>query len=403
MSGALEGLKVVDLTLMLAGPYCSLLLADHGAEVIKVEPPAGDAIRGFGPHHPDDRLKAFGGYFQSINRNKRSIVLDLKQADAREALLKLIDRADVVMENYRAGVMERLGLSYEMLQARNPRLVYAAIRGFGDARSGESPYLNWPAFDVVAQAMGGVMAITGPDKDTLVKVGPGIGDVFPAVLCAFGIMAAVFRAQRTGQGQFVDVGMADSILALCERTIYQHSYSGAVPGPEGTRHPIFCPFGMFRARDGWITIAVVDDHFWFKLCALIGRDDLGKDPALTKGADRVRQADRIVSALEAFTSARTKAELSALFGGEVPYGPVYDVADIFNDAHFRARDMLIDVLHPGVDTPLKIAGVPIKMSRTPGGIRHGAPLLGEHTDAVLAEIGYDAAAIKRLRATKAAL
>src|SRR5229473_1276112 len=294
-AGALDGLRVIDLTQMLAGPFCTMMLADQGAEVIKVEPLEGDGTRQMGPFAPDDELRAFGGYFQSVNRNKLSIALDLKRPEARELLLKLVDGAQVVVENYRAGVMDRLGLAYETLRARNRRLVYASIRGFGDPRTGKSPYVDWPAYDVVAQAMGGIMAITGPDAATPTKVGPGVGDVVPAIMAAYGIIAAV----------------------------------------------------------------------------------------------------------TAFTERHTRRELMEILGGQVPFGPVFDVSDIAADPHFRARDMVVPLDHPGTSGKRAVAGVPIRLSETPGGVRRRAPLLGEDTDKVLTALGLSPAAIARLRADKA--
>ena len=200
--GALSDIKIIDLTQMLAGPYGTMMLADHGAEVIKVESPSGDMTRPGGPFHPDDREKTHGGYFQSVNRNKKSIVLDLKTDAGRSALKTLIKDADAITENFRAGVMDKLGLSYESLREINPKLVYGTLRGFGDPRTGASPYVDWPAFDVVAQAMGGIMGITGPDADHPTKVGPGVGDIIPGMMLAFGVLSAIHHARRTGQGQF---------------------------------------------------------------------------------------------------------------------------------------------------------------------------------------------------------
>ncbi|QQS14938.1 MAG: CoA transferase [Rhodospirillales bacterium] len=385
---------------MLAGPYCTQLLADQGAEVVKVEPLDGDHTRIVGPYRADDSDRAYGGYFASINRNKRSIAVDLKRPEGRELVLRLADGADAIVENYRTGVMDRLGLSYETLRARNPKLVYAAIRGFGDPRTGASPYVDWPAYDVVAQAMGGIMAITGPDKDTPMKVGPGIGDIMPATMGAVGIVSALYRASRTGQGQFVDVGMVDAVLALCERTLYQHSYVGAVPAPEGNHHPMLCPFGMFPAKDGAVTIAAHSDIHWPILCRAIGLDRLADDPRLASVQDRRAHQDEIIAAISAFTRARTKRELLGVLGGVVPFGPVYDVRDIVADPHFRARDMVVSVPQPGSAAPATIAGVPIKMTETPGRVRRRAPLLGEDTDDVLARAGLSAAEIVRLRDSK---
>ncbi|CAG2133805.1 Acetyl-CoA:oxalate CoA-transferase [Cupriavidus yeoncheonensis] len=397
-TGALAGLRVVDLTQMLAGPFCTQILADHGADVIKVEAMTGDGTRVTGPFRADDTLKDFGGYFQSVNRNKRSIALDLKTGTGREILRRLIDDADVVVENFRAGVMERLGLSYETLRETNPRLVYGTVRGFGDPRSGASPYAQWPAYDVVSQAMGGMMGITGPDRDTPTKIGPGVGDTVPALMLCIGILAAVSRARATGQGQFVDVAMTDAVLAMCERIVYQTSYTGAVPAPEGNRHPLLCPFGLFRARDGHVSIACATDAFWEKLADAIGRPELAQDPAFATNAARVRHQQLVIDAIEAFTAVRSKEEIAEALGGKVPFGPVYTSAEIFADRHYAVREMLVDVEQPGSATPVKIAGVPIKLSDTPGAVRRRAPLLGEHTDEILGGIGL---AEDRIRALKA--
>ncbi len=386
-AGALEGLRVVDLTQMLAGPYCTMMLADQGAEVIKVEPPEGDNTRQMGPHHASDSEHLFGGYFASVNRNKRSIVLDLKQAAGRELLLRLVAGADVLVENYRAGVMERLGLGYEVLRERNPKLVYASIRGFGDPRTGRSPYVDWPAYDVVAQAMGGIMGITGPDAATPVKIGPGVGDIVPAMAAAYGIMAAVWRAGRTGLGQYVDVGMVDVVLALCERIVHHYAFQGSVPRPEGNRHPFLSPFGLLKARDGHIALACHTDPFWADLCRLIGRPELIDHPDFVSREARNAHKDAVYDAVDAFTSRHTRRELMAIFGGKVPFGPVFDIADIATDPHFAAREMIVPVEHPGVEGRVAIAGTPIRMTETPGGVRRRAPLLGEDTDAILREQG----------------
>jgi crotonobetainyl-CoA:carnitine CoA-transferase CaiB-like acyl-CoA transferase len=320
--GALDGVKIVDLTQMLAGPYCTMLLADQGAEIVKVEPLDGDHTRIIGPFHIDDKLRAFGGYFASVNRNKKSIAIDLKKPQGRELVLKLCDEADAVVENYRGGVMDRLGLSYETLHARNPKLVYATIRGFGDGRTGKSPYADFPAYDVISQAMGGIMAITGPDRDTPMKVGPGVGDIVPAITCAFGIVSAIFRAHKTGQGQFVDVGMVDAILAVCERIMHQHSYAQTLPVPEGNHHPLLCRFGMFPAKDGFVTIAAHADAHFPILCRLIGKPEMATDPRFTTVQDRRANQDEIIAAVSGFTNQRTKQELLDYFGGKVPFSPV---------------------------------------------------------------------------------
>jgi len=399
-SGALEGIRVIDLTQMLAGPFCTQMLADQGAEVIKVEPPQGDSSRKLGPYRPDDTERQTGGYFASVNRNKKSIVIDLKSEDGRALLRRLVRNADVVVENYRARVMDRLGLSYESLREDNPALVYAAIRGFGDPRTGESPYVNWPAFDVVAQAMGGLMGITGPDPHTPTKVGPGLGDIVPGAFAATGILAALLRAKMTGRGQFVDICMLDVVLSICERIVHQHSYAGAVPRPEGNHHPILTPFGLFSALDGFVSIGAPTDEWWQKLCRLIGRDDLLSDETLSTNALRTKNRTRVFEIVEGFTRTRSKKELLEVFGGKIPFGPVYDISDIAQDPHFAVRNMIVKTCDPGTATPVELAGVPIKFTETPGAIWSGPPRLGEHTDAVLGAAGLAASEIAELRRRK---
>lgn len=398
--GALAGLRVIDLTQMLAGPYCTMLLADQGADVVKIEPVEGDPTRHFGPFRADDEAHHFGGYFQSTNRNKKSISLDLKSPDGKALFRRLAKGADVVVENFRAGVMDRLGIGYESLAADNPRLVYAAIRGFGDPRTGASPYVDRPAFDVVAQAMGGAMGITGPDANTPMKIGPGIGDIFPAALSAFGIMAAVHHAQRTGQGQFVDVAMYDGILAMCERLVYQYSYTGKSPVPEGNQHPILCPFGVFPCSDGMVTIGCPRDSFWRELVDAMGRPELASDPKFLTNNDRLAHASETVAIVEGWTRGLTKAEIAAALDGRVPFGPVNTAADIYADPHVAARNMLVEVEHPGSAKPVTIASTPIRMTATPGGVSRRAPMTGEDTDEVLAALGLGAGEIAELKARK---
>jgi len=366
-----------------------MVLADHGADVIKIEPPEGDLIREIGPFPEGDDDHLLGGYYHSINRNKRGIVLDLKTPSGRQVLERLVMDADVLIENYRAGVMDRFGLSYEHLHTVNPRLVYAAIRGFGDPRTGESPYVDWPAFDVIAQAMGGMMSVTGPDKDTPLKIGPGVGDIVPALLAAVGILAAVRHADKTGDGQFLDVSMYDGALALCERIAYRYSFTGEVSHPEGNAHPLACPFGLFEAEDGWVALAAPNEAFWEILTTAMGRPDLNDNPRYATNALRTEYADEVIPMVTHWTKSLTKKQIEAELGGKIPFGPVNTIADIFADAHPKARGMLTEVGYPGLDKAFAIVDTPIKMTGTPGGIRHRAPLLGEHTGDILGGLGYD--------------
>ena len=399
--GALRDIRIIDLTQMLAGPYGTMMLADHGAEVIKVEPLEGDMTRGAGPWRADDAQKVLGGYFQSIDRNKKSVALDLKTEAGRAALKSLIKGADAVTENFRAGVMERLGLGYEVLREVNPRLVYGALRGFGDRRTGASPYVDWPAFDVVAQAMGGVMAITGPDANTPTKVGPGVGDIVPGMMLAFGVLAAIHHARRTGEGQFVDVSMVDAVLAVCERTIWQSSVQGVTPVPDGNHHPFLCPFGMFPAADGFITVAAQQDNFFKILCEAIGAETLLTDPRFTSFKTRSDNRHALVETLGAYTAQFSKAELMERLGGRIPCGPVMNIAEIERVPHFAAREMLVEVEQPG-SAPIRIAGTPVKMTLTPGGVHARAPLIGEHTRVQLKAAGLSDAEIQALIDTRAA-
>ena len=396
MSGPLSGLRVLDLTQVLSGPFCTMLLADMGADVLKIEPPKGDVARAWGPFPEPTAIgaessgaSAYGGYFASVNRNKRSTCLDLNSAADIEVFLSLVDDADILVENFRVGVMDRFGLSYETLHARNPRLVYASIRGFGDPRTGLSPYAGWPAFDIIAQAMAGLMSITGSDAEHPMKVGPGIGDIFPAVLSACGILAAVHHVTMTGQGQLVDVAMADSVLALAERIVYQHSITGVAPGPQGNTHPLLCPYGLLRTADGFVAVASPTDNHWRALTEVMGRPDLGTDPRFATNEARVAHASLVYAAVEAWSTARTTDDVVRALTGLVPCGPVNNAADIAADEHTSARQMIVQVPHPSGVT-IGIVGAPIKFSATPSEDFTRAPLLGEHAPLFL-EPAFDRA------------
>jgi len=391
VSGPLAGVRVLDLTQMLAGPYCTMLLADLGADVVKVEPPSGDMTRATGPFRAQDGPEGLGGYFQSVNRNKRSVVLDLKDDDGRRALLALARGADLLVENYAVGVMDRLGLAYERLQLENPRLVYVCLRGFGDPRTGRGPYTDWPSFDIVAQAMGGLVGITGPGPEQPLKAGAGVGDIFPATLAAIGALAALHHARATGEGQLVDVSLTDGVLALCERIVYQHSYGGAVPRPQGNTHPLLCPFEVLATRDGHVAIAAPSDRHWRVLAEAIGRPEWARDERFATNFARSGNAAAVRDALRGWCGARTTAEVVAALGGRVPIGPVHDAAAIAADPHVAAREMRVAVEQPGSDEPVFVAGAPIKLTRTPAAVRRRAPSLGEHTDEVLAELNHQEA------------
>lgn len=394
--GALHGVRVIDLTHALAGPFCTQMLADHGADVVKIEPLEGDFFRRTGPYRGDDTLRAYGGLFQACNRNKRSVAINLKSTEGIDLLKSMIVDADVLVENFRAGVMDKMGLAWPVLQAINPRLVLTTVRGFGDRTGGQSPYMQWPTFDIVAQAMGGWMGVTGPDPEHPSKVGGGVGDTVPGLFAAFGTVSAVLHARATGQGQLVDVAMTDSVLALSELLVSQFSYLGLSPQPIGNGIPGMAPFGTLRARDGTVVIAAVHDPQFRELTRRIGRPELFDDARFNTEPLRWRNREQLMPIIEGFTSTQTKAELAALFGGHVPFGPIFSAAEIFADPHFAVRDMLPQVDHPGAAEPVAVPGVPVKLSATPGGVHTRAPLLGEHTREVLQQLGLDDARIAAL-------
>jgi crotonobetainyl-CoA:carnitine CoA-transferase CaiB-like acyl-CoA transferase len=385
--GPLDGLRVLDLSRALSGPFCTMVLADLGADVIKVEPPGGDLTRGAPPFTEEDTERAYGGYFASVNRGKRSIVLDLKDPADVEILKALVPTVDVLLENNRAGVMERLGLGYETLAELNPKLVYAAIRGFGDPRTGSSPYVEWPAYDVVAQAMGGLVAITGPDEQHVVKCGPSVADIYAGTVAALGVLAAVMHARATGVGQFVDVAMYDAILSLCEGAAYQLSYTGQVPKPTGNGHPIIPGFDVYPTADGQFGLALTNDESFDLFCELMGARALRADPRFVAFADRLANRPALDEAIRGVLATRTNAELVEILGGNVPVGPVNDMAAIYDDPHVAVRQMLVQLEQPDGSRPVLVAGQPIKMTASNTSPRRRPPRLDEHRGEILAEAG----------------
>jgi crotonobetainyl-CoA:carnitine CoA-transferase CaiB-like acyl-CoA transferase len=386
-TGPLRDVRVLDLTQALAGPYCTMLLADLGADVVTVEPPQGDMARGLGPHPEDREGCDYGGYFASINRNKRSIVLDLKDPADRDVFLRLAESADAVVENARVGVMDRLGVGWDALHARNPRLVYAAIRGFGDPRTGESPYADWPAFDIVAQSMGGMVSTTGPSGSRGMPAGASVGDLFPGTLAALGVVSAVHAARRSGEGQFLDVAMYDAVLSLCENIVYKFSVGGHVSLPKGQGHPALCPFDVYETKEGAVAIAAPTDAQWRALCQAMDRPDLVDDERAHNVVVRASNRELVNGAILAWTRHLTTHEVVDALARRVPVGPVNTAAEIFADPHMRVRGMLVEVEQPGRNRPITLAGPAIKLTHTPSGIYRRPPKIGEHSLEVLAEAG----------------
>lgn len=388
--GPLAGLKVIELAHIMAGPVCGLMLADMGAEVIKVEKvPGGDDSRRFRPPEIEGESAAF----MMMNRNKRGIAVDLKQEAGKEVLRRLLSSADVVIENYRQGTMERLGLGYETLRAANPGLIYCEISGFG--RSG--PYAGRGGFDLIAQGMSGLMSITGEGEGRPpVKVGAPVTDITAGILGAMGVLAAVVERQKTGRGQRVDTSLFEAGIV---QTYWQSAIAfatGASPGPMGSAHPLNAPYQAFQTADGWITVGSANQANWLRLLEALEAPALADDPRFADNATRMAHLEELGAALGAVFRTRDSAEwLSRLETAGVPAGPVLSVGEMHADPQALAREMVVEVEHSKAG-PVKTIGLPVKFSETPGGVMTGAPLYGEHTRAILAEQGYDEVKIESL-------
>jgi len=387
--GPLAGCRVVELAHIMAGPVCGLMLADMGAEVVKVEKLAGDDTRRMLP--PD--VKGESAAFMMMNRNKRGIALDLKQADGKEALLRLLDRADVVIENYRKGTMEKLGLGYETLKARNPGLIYVEISGFG--RSG--PYAERGGFDLIAQGMSGLMSITGegPGRPP-VKVGAPVTDITAGILAAMGVCAAYAHKLQTGAGQKIDTSLFEAGIV---HTYWQSAIAfatGVSPGAMGSAHPLNAPYQAFRTADGWVNIGAANQKNWERLVAILGRPELGSDPRFVTNDKRMANRGALEAALNAVFETKTTDDwLAILEEGGFPAGPVLSIGEMHQDPQALARDMVVATDHP-VAGRVNTLGLPVKFSATPGGVRRPAPVLGQHSRAILAELGFSESEVARM-------
>jgi crotonobetainyl-CoA:carnitine CoA-transferase CaiB-like acyl-CoA transferase len=390
--GPLTGLKVIELCHVMAGPVCGLMLADMGADVIKVEKiPGGDDTRRTVP----PAIEGEAASFMMMNRNKRGIAVDLKTEDGKKILQRLLQDADVVTENYRRGTMERLGLGYETLNEANPRLIYCAISGFG--RTG--PYADRGGFDLIAQGMSGLMSITGegPGRPP-VKVGAPITDITAGILGAMGILAALHARTQTGKGQFVDTSLLEAGIV---HTFWQSAIAlatGVAPGPLGSAHPLNAPYEAFATKDGYINLGAANQATWLRSIELLGLADLGEDPRFKEASGRLVNRAALAEVLATEFRKRTSAEwLAALEQAKVPAGPVFDVKQMHADPQTLAREMVVEVNHSKVGA-MKTLGAPVKFSATPGGVHRSAPIFGEHTDEVLREYGFNDADIERMAA-----
>ena len=379
---ALEGIRVLDLTRALAGPFCTLMLGDNGADVIKIEiPGTGDDTRHWGPPF----IQEESAYFLSINRNKRSLTLNLRDPQAKEVFLKLAKDADVVVENFTPGVMERFGLGYDDVKAANPNIIYCSISGFGQG----GPYSGRSAYDQIMQGMGGLMSITGEPNGEPQKVGIAVTDIGAGMWSAFGIMAAIHHRHEHGEGQYIDVSMLDAQVAWLTYQAATYFANGEPPKRLGAAHPTLVPYQAFPCQDGkLLNLAVGSERIWERFCESIEREDLKDNPDFATNADRVRNRGALVPMLQEVFNKRPVLEwVDSLNAASVPAGPINDLADVFSDPQVLSREMYQEIPHPTLGT-IKQTGLPIKFSRTPGGLDRHPPLLGEHNSEILGELGF---------------
>lgn len=383
---ALEGIRIVDLTQVMAGPFCTMLLGDMGADVIKVEPPGrGDLSRSMGG--AELRLRGEDhAPFLALNRNKRSVVLDLKSARGLDAFRALARTADVVVENFRPGVAGKLGVDHEAVAALNPDVVYASISGFGQT----GPWADRPGFDLIAQGMSGIMSVTGDPEGDPMKCGVPIADLAAGLYGATGILAALFARERTGRGQRVETSLFEAALALSVWESTEYWATDEPPGRMGSAHRLNAPYQAFRTRDGYMTLAALTPQQWESLCGALEREELGADPRFATNAERMANLPALVMEIEAALERRTTREwIDRLLAAGVPAGPLLDYRQVFAEPHVLERGMVEEVEHP-VEGWIRTLGFPLGLSATPLRVRRPPPLLGEHTREVLGEVGLGA-------------
>jgi crotonobetainyl-CoA:carnitine CoA-transferase CaiB-like acyl-CoA transferase len=385
-ASALAGIRVLDLTRYLAGPFCTMLLGDHGADVVKVESPRGREFRA--PGAARDNY-----FFLSSNRGKRSLVLDLASASGRELLLRILPRFDVIVENFRPGVMGALGLAHETLRSRFPRLVVCGISGFG----ADGPYRDRPGFDQIAQGMSGFMSLTGTSESGPTRAGIAIADLLAGIFAAQGILLALFERERSGQGQIVTTSLLEAMVGVLSWGAGMHFETGAAPGPAGQHHPLASPYGRFRVGERWLNVAAGSEAIWKRLARALDHPEWLVDARFEDALARVRNRDELGREIESVLSERSVEHwVEVLNAAGVPAGPVLDVAEVFRDPQVLARGMLVELPHPELGV-FRTTGLPVKLTRSPGRVERRPPLHGEHSEEVLRECGLDAAEVAALR------
>lgn len=386
----LQGIKIIDLTRAVSGPFCTMNLSDLGAQVIKIEPPEGDESRTWGPY-----VNGESAFYMSINRGKKSMALNLKEKEAQDIVKELVKDADVIVENYRPGVIDRLGLSYDVLKEINPNLIFASISGFGQT----GPFKDKPAYDMIVQSMGGIVSITGSAGGEPVRVGPSVSDLLAGLYTAFAIMTALYARTVTGVGQRIDMSMLDCLVSFLENAIARYFYSDKMPQPTGNRHSGIAPFQSYKVANGNFVICAANQRLWSKVCKVLGKEELENDERFSTNVKRVENTTELDKIFGPLFATKTGEEWLEIFENEgVPCTMINNIGQVVANPQILAREMIIEMEHP-IAQKIKMAGIPIKLLGTPAKITTPPPYLGQHTDSILSEIlGMDKENIEKLKA-----